>query len=45
MDAGRVQFVAGADLDLKLANGFKNTDVFCVRDGLFVAIRSLSETI
>mmetsp|Transcript_6387 Transcript_6387/g.11682 ORF Transcript_6387/g.11682 Transcript_6387/m.11682 type:complete len:326 (+) Transcript_6387:94-1071(+) len=30
MDAGKVQFVAGADLDFHLANGFKNTDVFCV---------------
>jgi len=30
MDAGRVQFVEGANLDLNLANGFKNTDVFCV---------------
>ncbi|CAE7251994.1 unnamed protein product [Symbiodinium natans] len=30
MDAGKVQFVAGAGLDVRLANGFKNTDVFCV---------------
>ncbi|CAJ1355738.1 unnamed protein product [Effrenium voratum] len=30
MDAGKVQFVAGADLDFRLANGFKNTDIFCV---------------
>ena len=29
MDAGKVQFVAGAGLDVRLANGFKNTDVFC----------------
>ena len=29
MDAGKVQFVAGASLDFHLANGFKNTDVFC----------------
>ncbi|CAE7206583.1 COMT [Symbiodinium necroappetens] len=30
MDAGKVQFVAGAGLDFHLANGFKNTDIFCV---------------
>ncbi|CAE7233003.1 unnamed protein product [Symbiodinium pilosum] len=30
MDAGKVQFVAGATLDFHLANGFKNTDTFCV---------------
>eukprot|EP00440_Ansanella_granifera_P050623 gb/GFBE01054868.1/.p1 GENE.gb/GFBE01054868.1/~~gb/GFBE01054868.1/.p1 ORF type:complete len:327 (+),score=66.03 gb/GFBE01054868.1/:1-981(+) len=30
MDAGKVQFVSGANLDFRLANGFKNTDVYCV---------------
>ena len=30
MDAGRVQFVAGANINLNLANGFKNTDIYCV---------------
>ncbi|CAK9035441.1 Pentatricopeptide repeat-containing protein [Durusdinium trenchii] len=30
MDAGRVQFVSGANVDLNLADGFKNTDVYCV---------------
>ena len=35
MDAGKVQFVAGATLDFHLANGFKNTDTFCVRPVCF----------
>lgn len=30
MDAGRVQFVAGANINFNLANGFKNTDTYCV---------------
>ena len=30
MDAGRVQFVSGANINLNLANGFKNTDIYCV---------------
>lgn len=30
MDAGQVQFIDGTNLDFKYANGFKNTDVYCV---------------
>ena len=44
MDAGRVQFVSGANVDLNLADGFKNTDVYCVPRCRFAKLKKEGAT-